>query len=399
MDTNSRPSNPAEEFTYRLCRSSFLSLWSYQNPKQQPLGKELCDVLVVCGRDVVIFSVKDITLKNTNRPDVDADRWLRKAVAASAAQIYGAESTVRTSVNVTRNDDSAGVSIPANPRVHRVAVAFGSQNRVPLPYGDFGKGFIHVLDEKSLHVLLGELDTITDFVTYLRAKEAYHASGTKIVFDGEEEDLLALYVHGGRRFPSNYDHVVVARGLWKEVTEKPDYKRRIVADKPSYMWDNLIEIFCRDTLQGNLEFGPGLTNTERAIRAMALETRFARRILASAYKEFLDSSHGVRSRLTGSPSGVHYVFLATPQNTDRKYRVAELGNRCFVARGLQAGATTIVGLGTEQYEQGEGFSLDLVHLYMPVWTPEDQTRMEAMQRDLGYFASPHVIRSSEDEYP
>jgi len=399
MTAEKQSVNAAEQFTYQLCRESFLSLWSYRNPKQHPKGKELCDVLVVCDPDIVIFSVKEITLKSTNRPDIDAERWRRKAIEASSAQIYGAESTIRALDHVTRSDDESGVLIPANPHVHRIAVAFGGQNKVPLPYGDFGKGFVHVFNERSLLVLLQELNTITDFVSYLTAKESYHNSDTTMLFQGEEEDLLALYIHGGRRFPSTYDLVIGGRGLWNQMKENPDYKWRVAEDRPSYMWDNLIEIFCRDTLKGRLEFGPGLSETERAVRVMAREQRFARRVLAKAFKEFLDSSQQVRARLAGSPSGVRYVFLATPRSIARKYRVAELGNRCFVARGLSQDATTIVGIGTERYEKGEGFSLDLVHLYIPMWTSEYQSRMDAMQRELGYFVSPRLTKTSEDEYP
>ena len=51
--------NPAETFVLRLCRQSFLSLWSYANA-QGKSGKELCDILVVCDPDIVIVSVKAI---------------------------------------------------------------------------------------------------------------------------------------------------------------------------------------------------------------------------------------------------------------------------------------------------------------------------------------------------
>ena len=49
--------NSTEQFVYRTCRKSFLSLWSYANPRGKP-GKELCDILIVCEPDLVIFSVK-----------------------------------------------------------------------------------------------------------------------------------------------------------------------------------------------------------------------------------------------------------------------------------------------------------------------------------------------------
>jgi len=100
-----------------------------------------------------------------------------------------------------------------------------------------------------------------------------------------------------------------------------------------------------------------------------------------------------------SPSGVVYVFLALPHDTPRSARVAELGNRCFVARGLNQQSTHVVGIATERYEKEKGFSLDLCNLSKPTWSAEDHKHMEAMQKELGYFVSPMVARDSEDEYP
>jgi hypothetical protein len=42
----------------------------------------------------------------------------------------------------------------------------------------------------------------------------------------------------------------------------------------------------------------------------------------------------VRSRMVLGRSDVTYVFLVMPHGEDRKRRVAELGGRCFVARGI-----------------------------------------------------------------
>jgi hypothetical protein len=54
--------NKAEEFVFHICRETFLSLWSYANPLGKN-GKELCDILIVCDPDIVIFSVKEIEFK------------------------------------------------------------------------------------------------------------------------------------------------------------------------------------------------------------------------------------------------------------------------------------------------------------------------------------------------
>jgi hypothetical protein len=220
------------------------------------------------------------------------------------------------------------------------------------------------------------------------------------VCNGAEEDLLAMYLQLGRKFPEGQDVVVLDRDLWKAFRSKPEYKNKVNADKDSYAWDRIIETFCHDLLHDNLEFAPGLTATERAIRVMAKEDRFARRVIGKSFTEFLDESHKIRARNMRSPSGVVYVFLATPHGFPRDVRQAELANRCFVVRGLNPQATTVVGIATEQYTPSrKGFSFDLVHTFKPSWTPEDQAMMENMQRDLGYFVKPRLSQSSEDEYP
>ncbi|MFI5108217.1 MAG: hypothetical protein ACHP78_05165 [Terriglobales bacterium] len=391
--------NQAELLVYTVCRQSFLSLWSYMNPRTKPFGKELCDVLVVCEPDIIIFSVKQTTLGSSGDSMVDARRWRRRAVDASSAQIYGAERSLRSLTHVIKSDNSLGFPLPKQPTLHRVAVALGSQGEVSLPFGDFGKGFVHVLDELSFTILLNELDTITDFVRYLSDKEQLFRAGASAAFEGSEEDLLATYLHNGRKFPENYDVVLAGSGLWDDLREKAEYGRKQIADQDSYVWDRLIESFCHDLLNDQLEFAPSPSQTESAIRTMAKEDRFSRRILGRSFREFIDESSRVRSRMLRSPSDVMYVFLAMPLVAPRDFRVAELGNRCFVARGLNPDATTVVGLATEQYGKGQGFSFDLIHLHKPTWSSEDQVHMEAMQSELGYFASPRTRRAHEDEYP
>lgn len=80
------PLTPSEELVAELGRRSFLTLWSEANPISAP-GKELCDFLVVCAPDVVIFSVKEITFKDTGDPGTDWTRWRKKAVDGSVRQI------------------------------------------------------------------------------------------------------------------------------------------------------------------------------------------------------------------------------------------------------------------------------------------------------------------------
>jgi hypothetical protein len=288
----------------------------------------------------------------TNSGDISTDwkRWRKRAIDSSAKQIYGAERWIEGAPNVIRSDGSVGIRLPEkkNRRIHRVAIALGDQGETPIKFGDLGKGFVHVFDKISLNIIMGELDTIEDFVEYLSAKERLYLSGKKTLFHGGEEDLLALYLHKGRQFPDEFDVLVVDDNLWQGFKENEAYKAKKEADEISYAWDRLIEILCRDILHCNLEFGPELNVSEIAVRTMARENRFGRRLLGKSFVEFYELARQkkVRSRMALGNSNTTYVFLGMPHGEDRAYRKAELGGRCLVARGLNEDRDTVIGLAT-----------------------------------------------------
>ncbi len=391
--------NRAEEFVFNICKNTFLSLWSYANP----LGKndrELCDILVFCEPNIIIFSVKEIKLTESSEITTDWKRWNRRAVEESAKQIYGADRWIKKAPFVIRSDGKRGLPLPEakDQIIYRIAIALGGKNKVPMFYGDLGKGFVHVFDETSFLLILEELDTISDFIDYLSAKEELYTSGTKTPLLAGEENLLALYLSEGKKFPTNFDSLLIDNNMWDSFVSSPSYKNKERADEDSYVWDRLIEHFCKNALNNNLDFGT-LNQTELVLRILAKENRFSRRILGKAFKDFLESSKKIESRMVKSQSGVVYVFLALPHGEDRRFRIASLGNRCFVARGMNQESDTVVGIATEQYEKGKGFSLDLYCLHLPVWEKNHQVSFEAMQKDLKYFKKPLKTKISEDEYP
>lgn len=395
---------PSEQLVARLSQRSFLSLWTYPNPVGKD-GKELCDVLVVCDSHVVIISVKECCITNNGNIEVDWKRWRNRAIKKAVAQIYGAERWIKTAKHVVKKDGTAGLPFPdvSRRQIHRIAVAFGSGRKVPFWMGDFGKGFVHIFDELSLDKVMGELDTIADFTRYLRDKENFLNSGKKITITGGEEDLLAIYLHRGKQFPIAYDHIEVGNDLWDRFTAGKEYKNKQSANANSYIWDDLIKTFHNDIATRGLEFGNSLEKVDAITRIMAREDRFSRRVLGNSFHEFMELASGgkmrVRSRMTTSPSGILYVFLARPREVKRTERTAELLERCFVARGLNPKCKTVIGLATEQYEEKAGFSLDAFHLEKPDWTEEDQKKLVYIQNELGFFKSPVQSTGSEDEYP
>jgi hypothetical protein len=124
--------------------------------------------------------------------------WMQERtsdVIVIASVNRGAEKRIKLTSHVIRSDGSQGLPFPSSDvrRIHRVAVALGGDDKVPIQFGDFGKGFVHVFDRVSFETILRELDTITDFVQYLIDKEDLYHSGKQTVFEGYEEDLLGYY--------------------------------------------------------------------------------------------------------------------------------------------------------------------------------------------------------------
>jgi hypothetical protein len=395
--------NEAEEFVWRVCQKTFLSLWSYANPQGKERGKELCDILVVCEPNIIIFSVKDIKLSDSGNVNLDWKRWHKKAIDESTKQIYGADRYIRSAKHVVRKDGTAGLAISEEVpwKIHRVAVAVGGHGKAPIKFGDFGKGFVHVFDEVSFNTIVHELDTITDFVAYLSAKEELYASGVQTLFHGGEEDLLALYIHQGRTFPSGTDLFVVNQGLWTSVAQKDEYRRKKLADEDSYVWDKLIECLCKDSPFIHPEPGLSLTEQDIIVRLMASENRFSRRILGKRLREFLEAAKDqrIRSRITQAPSRITYVFQYVAHGEDSQAVQAELGCRSFIAMGMRPDNKTVIGVSLEEWTIEEGCSSTLLYLHMESWTDEDTAHMRAMQSETGYFSRPLTTAVHEDEYP
>ena len=391
--------NSTEEFVLRVCQRTCLSLWCCANPRGEP-GKELCDILVVCDPHVIIISVKDVRL-NTEKELAGFERWQRKAVDASIKQIYGAERHLSDKTGVIFKDGSPGLDLPppALRKVHRIAVAFGSNGQVPITSGDIeNKGFVHAMHEVSFSELLNELDTISDLVDYPAAKEEF-AARCNLVVEGSEANLLAFYLAHNRSFPLGYEFLLVDDTMWAGFSQEPEFLRRKEADKESYAWDELIEWLSDPNSKAICGPEPTLTHKELSLRAMARETRFSRRLLGQSFREFLRKAKAreVRSRTLIGPSGVIYVFVYFFGKETPEQRVAELGTRCVAARRKIGAGDVVIGIGIGEHKPGLGSSSDFVYIHQTDWT-EMMTDLADIMDKKGYFAG-NIRRTAADEYP
>lgn len=400
------PQNDSEAYVAALCERSFLPLWSYANPTGKK-DKELCDLLVVCGADVAIVSVKDIRPSPTADEATRTARWVKKALDGSFRQIAGAERWLRDEAEVTDASGRRGVVLPppSERRVYRIALAFGGGGQMPLKQGDFGTGFVHAMDEQAFDTLIRELDTATDFFDYLRRKEEV-VSRAAVLFEGAEEDLLAFYLAHDRSFPVEPDLFMIGEGLWEAFSRSPEYHARERANVVSRVWDRIIEEhiegFARDPRPPSpsaFESATTVWDAEPVLRVLAQEDRYWRRELSAGLVEFVRPSDGrrVRSRMMISPERrVTYVLLRLRPGEDVESRNRELFLRCWVARDRFPEHPVVVGMafGTSPGDPNEMLLFD-----HPEWGDEQRAKAQLVRDELGYFVAPRERRSRGREFP
>ncbi|HEX7028613.1 MAG TPA: hypothetical protein VF268_15330 [Gammaproteobacteria bacterium] len=455
---------PSERYLGRLCRRSFLSPWSYQNlhtdegrKSASVPGHELCDLLVVFGDTVIIFSDKHVAFHEKKPIEVAWPRWFRKAVRKSVRQLHGAESWVRNHPDRIFLDplcvNPFPIPLPSSNKIdiHLVAVAtgayeacykyFGRQSigslmlatdlydthheKVPFTVGwvDSKRKFVHVFDEFSLDAVFGEIDTISDFVAYLEKRESFLTKRTPIIRAPGEEQLLAIYLTkmnecGEHDFVipnaggENPDLISFDESFWQGMVNDQQYKRKKLADRISYAWDRLIEHFVAlgGAYDRNFQRSESVADIEIGLRHMAAESRLSRRQLASAFVDLLKTtpSDKRKARVVYSnefPTNA-YVFLVLPKIDGESYdiyrqnRVALLSAYCQVAKLRCEKAQYIIGIATESY-RAEGASEDLVVLDVRDWNDELNDEAKRLQSEGGLLLAGNV-RTQEGrtlEYP
>jgi hypothetical protein len=427
---------PSEKLLAELCDRSFLRLWSYPNLFKKP-NKELTDLLVVFGKDVIIFSDKSCGYPNTGKSGLDWSRWYRSSIADSVHQINQAERWIRSYPDKIFLDKKCAVRWPlflpevTNMRVHRICVALGASHRAQLATGsatlaidpqvlndgkefrvgrtDQANGWVHVFDEVSLSILLNELSTISDFVNFLSAKEAL-VKGGKFKFAQAETDIMAYYLWNGRAFPTSAEPFRLDQELWAQVEADSKFLAGREENRISAFWDGLIEYITDHYLKETLEFGNehSMSDYEQMLRVMASETRFFRRVLSKAILERAERARqqAISSLLISGQPEVNYVLYVGrgDQGDDhsayRADRASQLQARCLAAKAVKPECRYIIGIAMDA-RGVRGSSEDFVFMDTKDWTAADIVEAGRVRQELGFFLPGRAIetRVVEDEYP
>ncbi|WP_422080111.1 hypothetical protein [Ulvibacterium sp.] len=382
---------PSERFVYDLCQKSFLPFWSFPNPIGKK-NKELCDVLVVCDKYIIIISVKDISVSNDSEDEVQYKRWVKKAVHDSAKQANGAARFIEDKTEILAKDRSTHIKLPSKKsrKVFKIAVAFGSPKKFPLPMGNFENGFVHVFDEESTITIINELDTITDFVNYLEAKEKFIPE--KYLFAASEVDFLAFYIDTQFEFDMEPNSFVLDSGLWESYVQSLEYLKWQSEIQVSFFWDRMIKNLYdyHITLEnGTLE----RDNLEEALKHINLEKRAERielgMILENARKV------GVNARMLKTLEGKNHTYVFMPLNEKNwQNKKQELIMRCMVARLENPNTEKIIGIGVGSAEK-DGLWYDLAFLDIPELDEEFIAQVNDIKNEYGYFKNPKYSNSKD----
>jgi len=438
----------SERLLAKLAEKAFLSLWAFPNVyKDEGLtkgqGEELCDLLVVFGDHVIIFSDKgEVTYKSTEDINVGWCRWVKRAYLKSSYQVYQAEKWIREFPNRIFLDKKCTSAFPvAFPtpdriKIHRVVVVRGITKAASEYYNDdsgtlmlrpdivgddhfqkpffigrpsSGKGYVHLFDEVSIEAIFSELDTISDFTSYLSEKEKFIDGGNLLVASGED-DLLAYYLssyedsdnNGVPYFikPADARMVTVAPNYYKSVKKSDVYLQMKSMKMSSYFWDHCIETMGSCAFTGQWWETNGNTYDEEitVLRYMASEHRIARAALSVGVAEimnrpFPDTEKLPRVRVLTSPTTANkaYVWMILPRtpelsdyDTYRKVRKNWLAHYCYACKDAFPQYNIIVGIACDAINH-EGASEELIYVHTDEWSEAEYAEARRIRKKMGLF--------------
>jgi hypothetical protein len=282
---------------------------------------------------------------------------------------------------------------------------------------DATKGYVHVLDDTSLNVVMTYLDTISDFVAYLTKKEKLLTSGIHVLAPGEEE-LLAQYVaklnDEGEHdfvFPKDVTGILFSEGKWAEFLSSGEHKAQLAANEISYSWDALIEKFLHHLMSGTQYEATHaeISEQEPSFRWLARENRTRRRMLAKAIHGLLKktpenfrASRLVKPSRPGDPYVLFLLLPRYPSVEEKDYRQVRgqlLREYCLVVKLHFPDAQHIVAIATEPLDGNDYRSEDFVHLDATEWNEDLDRQARASKSELGIFMDVKAFAGREQEYP
>jgi hypothetical protein len=402
----------AEQLIGALCKDAFFEDFCFINPYYAK-GKELCDVLVVLGYVAIIWQIKNIKLKDGqfNHSDVEkainqcrgARRKLLKLGTVTFKNVVGKEKIIETSKIM---------------EVFLIAAIEGGTPDFNKYYDDEtnNKGNVHIFLEGMTRFATKHLNTVTDFVEYLRKKETFLASHKNIILSGGEENLLAVYLQNKRTF-GNMEEAKEVDMMWANLegaantleNDDKEYAEKLEADHWSKGWDELIEKKRAALTQNGSE--PNDPDHDKFLQKMMNHSRFERRVLGRQYfdaavlaaKQPYRDSFVYKRLLPQDERGVTYLFLFFGnQNSPRETRQKILYATALAAKQIMPQNNMLIAVATELHMiKTPSNSFEWVMLDMAADEFEKEYGDEAREYrvKMNIWKKPIAYRSTVWEYP
>jgi len=388
----------AEAALHDLAEKTFIEDWCYPNPLL-PNGRELCDLLIVFGDTAIIWQLKDTKLDESGllrRSDVEKNV---RQVLGARRQLFDLKTPVSLK-NPRRGKEDFHPELISN--AHLICSFFGPDPVAIDLLREESDFCIHLMTGGFTSIALNELDTISDFCAYLKAKEALlKGSDVGVLVEGDERELLALYLRSNRAFGvfGPADFILLQDGIWSDLQKHPQYVKRKAEDRISYLWDRMIAT----------AHSAGRPDYELVARELARLNRFQRRCAAKAFVGAHRAALGraedtyFRRIVLFNDVGITFCLLfengCDDAGVDRRdSRRAHLLCMCHVARGLHQHNRKVVGIATDKMP-GDGMAFEFCFLDIPEWSSEDEKQKVRIQNETGMLLAPEVRQPTEYEYP
>lgn len=404
-----------EIFLNKIGLNSFLQFWSWPNlfrdqgsANGKGDGKEICDLTVIFGNDVLLFSDKKIVFNQNKEINVAWSRWARRAIGDSIKQIKGARRWISEYPERVYLDSGCQKQIPIsipekqNIKFHNIVVCHGIEdvlsklnneasffidnsihgkdhwdkdNCKPFCIGQIFEGsFVHIFNESTIELVLKEFDTAKDFLSYIKQRELL-LNSSQLVRATSESDIIQLHYenfdekkeHQLSILPKNMqdmDTITINRGGIDTLHCNPHFIAKKYEDEVSYFWDGLIEQFSSHTLNGTIEHENWHTvkEVEPGARQLATPSRFGRRILATSFITFYNKvapkQRGTRLCMDPSNQNSAYLFFILPFTNKSHEKYQELRRNmlldyCLINKFLNPDIENIIGIAckTREFEQ------------------------------------------------
>lgn len=303
-----------ENFVNELAFSSFFKYWCYPSPKYENGDKkEICDLLVIFNDVLIIFSIKNYEFKGNHL------RYFNNTISKATKQISGAFNILFCDKEIRiKHPDKVEEVFPKDKieNVFRVIVNLGEDVKF-YPFNSLtGKNdFVTIFDKNTFQTIIKELDTIPDFIDYLKKREILfkdkftiilpaeeqnfsietqkdffslteenvNRSMKTILISGSEDDLLAYFLLNKREFPEVLyeeevtDFYLIIDDKWEEFKNDKLFENKKDADRISYFIDGFVE----NELLINIS-----SYREKIAKYLLSFDRLTRRSISQSYHDF-----------------------------------------------------------------------------------------------------------------